>query len=262
MSVHALFGGTLSIGAVVLGGAVLAQAPKAPAAQPEWLMVTITQLHPGAGPEYVALQTAEVMPAQKKGGVPARHVWSTGVAGTLGEFVIVTPVKSFASFDEPSPMVKALGEEGSAALNAKTSKLAQSTRRLLARTRPDLSDQPKPTDPPAALALVTIVDVMPGRRAEFEAFVKKDVLPAMQQAKARNYNVLEIVYGDSINTYVTTIGYDNYDAMGKGHPFQVALGDDGARKLEAKVAGIISRVERFMSRYRADLSWTASPGSN
>ena len=83
----------------------------------------------------------------------------------------------------------------------------------------------------------------------------------MQQAKVKSYSVFEIVYGDSTNGYITAVSYDNYEAIGKGHPFQTALGEDGARKLEAKVAGIISRVERFISRHRPELSWSATPGS-
>jgi hypothetical protein len=168
---------------------------------------------------------------------------------------------SFAQFDEPNPMVKALGEEGAAALAAKGSKLSQTTKRMIVCTRPDLSYRPNPSAAPGPLALITVVDVVPGKRMDFEAFIKKDVLPAMQQAKAKGYSVLEVVYGDSINTYLTAVAYDNYEAIGKGHPFQIALGEDGARKLDARVAGIISHVDRFISRYRPDLSWMAESGT-
>ena len=91
--------------------------------------------------------------------------------------------------------------------------------------------------------------------------MKKDVLAAMQQAKVKSYSVIEIVYGDSAGGYVTAIGYDTYEAIGKGHPFQTALGEDGARKLEAKVTGIVSHIERFISRYRPELSWAPTPGT-
>jgi hypothetical protein len=227
----------------------------------QWLMVSIVKVNPGANAEYIDLQTKEVMPAQKKGGSAGRQAWSSGVSGPPREFVYLAPIVSFAQFDKPSPLVAALGQEGANALNAKISRLADPQRTMIVRTRPDLSYQPDPTAPPSALALVTIVDVVPGRRGDFEAFVKKEVLPAMQQAKVKSYSVLEIVYGDSTNGYITAVGYHNYEAIGKGHPFQIALGEDGARKLDAKVTGIISRVERFISRYRPGLSWSATPGS-
>ena len=261
MSLRTFLGGVVPM-VVVFAGPTLAQAPKASAPQSEWLLLTMVTVNPGAGPEYVALQTNEVMPALKKAGGSARQAWSSGVAGTIGEFVFVSPIKSFAQFDGPTPMATALGQEGAAALGAKTAKLVQMTKRMIVRTRPDLSYRPNPTAPPSALALITIVDVVPGKRGDFEAFMKKDVLPAMQQAKVKGYNVLEVVYGDSIGAYITGVGYDNYEAIGQGHPFQVALGDAGARKLEMKVAGMLSRVERYISRYRPELSWMSQPGTN
>ena len=82
----------------------------------------------------------------------------------------------------------------------------------------------------------------------------------MQQAKVKSYSVFEIVYGDSASGYITAVSYDNYEAIGKGHPFQTALGEDGARKLEAKVAGIVSHVERFISRSPAGIELVSNTG--
>jgi hypothetical protein len=247
---------------VVVGASAVALAQsKTASKEPQWLIVSITKLNPGATSEYIDIQTKEVMPAQKKGGGAGRQAWSSGISGPPREFVYIAPIVSFAQFDKPSPLVAALGQEGANALNAKIAKLADPQKTMIVRTRPDLSYQPNPSAAPSALALVSIVDVVPGRRSDFEAFVKKDVLAAMQQAKVKSYSVLEIVYGDSINGFITAVGYDSYEAIGKGHPFQTALGEDGARKLDAKVAGIISRVERFISRYRPELSWSATPGS-
>ena len=249
------------LGLLVAGASAVGLAQTSASKEPQWLMVSITKLNPGVTAEYIDLQTKEVMPAQKKGGGAGRQAWSSGVSGPPREFVYISPITSFAQFDKPAPLVAALGQPGADALNAKVAKLADPQKTMIVRTRPDLSYQPNPSAPPSALAMISIVDVVPGRRTDFEAFVKKDVLPAMQQAKVKSYSVFEIVYGDSTNGYITAVSYDNYEAIGKGHPFQTALGEDGARKLEAKVAGIISRVERFISRHRPELSWSATPGS-
>lgn len=257
----------LFVGPGILGGIVLAVTavtmaqPKSASKEPQWLMVTVTKVNAGVGAEYVEHQTKEVMPAQKKGGGPGRQAWSSGVGAPPREFVYITPIVSFAQFDKPSPVVTALGQEGAAALAAKTAKLAEPQKSMVVRTRPDLSYEPNPGATPSALALVSIVDVVPGRRIEFEALVKKEVLAAMQQAKVKSYSVMEVVYGESSGGYITAVGYDTYEAIGKGHPFQTALGEEGAKKLESKVAGIVSRIERFISRYRPELSWTATPGT-
>lgn len=250
--------GPAILGAIVMGATAGALAqPKPASKEPQWLTVNIIKLNSGVTTEYMDLQTKEVMPAQKKGGGAGRQAWSSGISGRPREFVYISPITSFAQFDKPGPLVAALGAEGAAALNAKTAKLAEPQKTMIVRTRPDLSYEPNPSAAPSALALISIVDVVPGRRGEFEAFVKKDVLPAMQQAKVKSYSVIEIVYGDSAGGYVTAVGYDTYEAIGKGHPFQTALGEDGARKLESKVAGIVGRVERFISRHRPELSWSA-----
>ena len=257
---RSLFGPAI-IGVLVGGLSVAALAqtkPSAPASQ--WLLATIVKLNPGVNTEYVELQTKEVMPAQKNGGSTGRQAWSSGVAGPPREIVYFSPIASFAQFDKPAPLVNALGQEGANALNARVAKLSDTQKTMIIRTRPDLSYTPNP-GAPSALALVSILDIVPGRRGDFEAIVKKDVLAAMQQAKVKGYSVFEIVYGDSAGGYITAIGYDTYEAIGKGHPFQVALGEEGARKLETKVTGIVSRIQRFISRHRPELSWTATPGS-
>ena len=256
-----LFGPAI-LGVIVAGLSAAAFAQTKPSTpEPQWMTLNIVKLNPGANAEYVELQTKEVMPAQKKGGATGRQAWSSGISGRPREIAYFSPIASFAQFDKPAPLVTALGQEGANALNAKVAKLADPQKTMIIRTRPDLSYTPNPGAPPSALALVSIVEVVPGRRGDFEALVKKDVLAAMQQAKAKGYSVFEIVYGDSAGGYITAVAYDTYEAIGKGHPFQTALGEEGARKLEAKVTGIISRVERFISRHRPELSWTATPGS-
>lgn len=245
---------------ILIAAAPEAQQPAKPAAAPQWLIATIVKINAGAAAQYADIQTKEVMPAQRKGGGMGRQAWSSGITGPVREVVYLSPIASFAQFDKPNPMVTALGQEGAAAVNAKVNALAEQMKTMILRTRPDLSYVPDPTVT-SPLAMISLVDVVPGRRGDFEAFIKKDVIPAMQQAKAKSYSVMEVVYGDSINAYVTAVGYDTYEAIGKGHPFQLALGEDGARKLDAKVAGILTRVERFISRHRPELSWSPQSGS-
>ena len=254
MSARKIGGVVCSFGMLVVASVFLAaQAPKPTG--PQMLVASLVTVKPGMGPEYTALQINEVMPALKKAGTPGRQAWSSGVFGEPGGFAFFTPVGDMAQFDKDNPLRQALGEQGAAALNAKTVQLVESRRTLLVRTRPDLSYEPGAGGAPAALALVTEVDVMPGRKGDFEAFIKKEVLPAMQQAKVKGYSVLEVIYGGSTNGYMTAVGYDDYALLGKGHPFQIALGEEGARKLDARVAGIVAHVTRFVARYRADLSF-------
>ena len=56
------------------------------------------------------------------------------------------------------------------------------------------------------MAIITVVEIVPGKRAEFEAFIKKDVVPAMQKAQVRGYHVMEVVYGENTGGYITAVG--------------------------------------------------------
>jgi hypothetical protein len=231
------------------------------ASQPQMLAMTVVTVVPGMGAEYSDYQMKEVMPALRKGGSPGRDAFSTGVFGEAGVFAFFAPVADMAQFDGPGPMAKALGQEAAAALGLKGSKLVASRRVMLVRTRPDLGYQPTPGAEPSRLYVISEVQVAPGRRTEFEAIVKKEVVPAMRKAQVKAYHVLEVVYGGPAGSYTTAIGYDSYADIGKGHPFQIAFGEEGARKFEAKVAGIVTHVERFVTRHRPDLSFKAAGGT-
>jgi hypothetical protein len=236
----------------------LAQAPKPAAEQPQLALISFTKVRPAMGPKFVDLQTKEVMPAQKKGGSPGRQAFSSGIAGAPGEFVFVTPITNMAMFDEQPPMRKALGDEGAAALNQKLAEVSEPMGSLVARMRPDLSYVPDPKAPPSPLGVITIVELVPGKRAGFETFLKTDVVPAMQKAKVRGYHVMEIVFGENTGGYITVVGMESYAEIGKGHPFEIALGEGGSQKMEVKAAGLITKIHRFISRHRPELSWSPS----
>jgi hypothetical protein len=145
--------------AAVLGVRGSAQTQKP--AQPQLLSATIVTLKPGMGPQYVELQIKETMPAQQKGGALGREAFSGGVFGQGDTFAFFAPVQSLAQYDSPNPMVKALGQEGAAALAAKTAAMIATRRTMLVRVRPDLSIAGDPKAGPARLALVSEVDTTP-----------------------------------------------------------------------------------------------------
>ena len=236
----------------------VAQAPKPAAEPPQLLLISFTKVRPAMGPKFVDLQVKEVMPAQKKGGSPGRQAFSSGISGPPNEFVFVSPIVSMAQFDEPTPMRKALGDEGAAALNQKLAEVSEPMGSLVARMRPDLSYVTDPKAGPTPLGIITIVELVPGKRAGFEAFLKTDVVPAMQKAKVRGYHVMEIVFGENTGGYITVVGMESYAEIGKGHPFEIALGEGGSQKMEVKAAGLITKIHRFISRHRPELSWSPS----
>src|SRR5712692_7833857 len=105
------------VGAIVLVVALpalcLVQMAPAPAAMSR---VTVTQVRPDMLNEWLDLQKNEVVPALKKAGVKTRTVYSSGLFGTAGEYVIITPMEKFAQFDAGNPLNQALGAQAAARL--------------------------------------------------------------------------------------------------------------------------------------------------
>jgi hypothetical protein len=226
------------------------------AAAPQWIQLTIVDIQSGMSADWRKIQQEEVLPALKKAESPGRDVWTTGVFGMGSQYVVLTPIQSFAQFDGQNPMVRALGQEQATALAARVAKFEKGRRSYALRTRPDLSYLPDPGRAPK-LALVSIVELANGRQAEFESLMKMDVVPAMKKAQVKGYSVAQVVFGGSTNEVITAVAYDTFEEIGKGHPFEIALGSAGAAKLMQKSAPLVTHVERHIARFVPELSFRA-----
>jgi len=94
-----------------------APAPQAPA-QRQLISLTFLRIKPGMGPEWQEFRKSETLPALRKAEVKEQSVWNTAIFGE-GGYVIVTPIGSLTQYDNPSPTVRALGQEGARAYGAR-----------------------------------------------------------------------------------------------------------------------------------------------
>jgi hypothetical protein len=156
--------------------------------------------------------------------------------------------------DEPGPMVKALGEEGARAYAAKNSRLIAASRSFVIRTRPDLSYAPMSNESPK-LAVLSSLSIAPGRITDYENHVKTDVLPIQKKAQSLGYLVSQTVFGGDGSEFVTLALVNSFADLDKGPAAVRVLGPEGAAKLSAKTAGIISHTERIVIRYDPELSF-------
>jgi hypothetical protein len=247
--------------ALWLAYAVSAQTPAQKAAQtktegaaaPQFLGVNVVHVKPEMAVEWEEFQKKEVIPTLQKGGIRQRDAWRT-LIGEQYEVAFVTPMANLAARDEPSPIVKALGEEGARAYGTKNRRFIASTRTFIIRTRPDLSYQPASSDPPK-LAVLSSLSIAPGRLTDYENHVKTDVLPIQKKAQSLGYLVSQTVFGGDGNEFVTLTLVNTFADLDKGPAAVRVLGAEGAAKLSAKAAGIISRTERIVIRYEPELSF-------
>ncbi|HSB11902.1 MAG TPA: hypothetical protein VLM38_20620 [Blastocatellia bacterium] len=230
-----------------------AKPAESPAA-PGWLSINIVRVKADMLAEYQDFAKNETIPALQKGGVKQREAWGTGVFGEAFEFVYVTPIDSFAQYDSPGPIVKALGEEGARAYGAKARRLIVSSHTYAVQTRPDLSLMGNMSTP--KLAVINSIRVVPGKGPAFESLLKTDILPAVKKAGATNYFVSQTVFGGDPNEYVTVTPMDSFAEIGKGSPVVRGMGGQAAfNRWLAKVSGIIASQERTVGRYLPDLSF-------
>lgn len=233
---------------------------KAPAA--DWFSVSVVRVKPDMVTEWQDLQKNVVNPALKKAGVKERSVFETAVFGTSYEYVIVSPIASFAQYDEPmSPLRKALGEDAWRDYITKSRRCIVSVQTFADLSRPDLSYMGRTasmTGPPK-LAVVNTMSVVPGRAAEFENAIKTEVLPVMKKADVLGYFLNQTIFGGDGYGYTSIVFLDSFAELGKGSPFVRALGPEGASRFFAKFAGLISHQERVIARYNGDLSIASAP---
>ncbi|HLF83011.1 MAG TPA: hypothetical protein VI837_02425 [Blastocatellia bacterium] len=229
--------------------------PMADAPPQQWSSISVVSVKPEMVAEWQDLQKNVVNPALKKAGVKERAIFETAVFGPSFQYVVITPITSFAQYDEPVGLLrKTLGEGAYRDYIAKARRCTVSVQTFADISRPDLSYMGKMAGPPK-LAVVTALSIVPGRAAAFENLVKTEVLPVMKKADVIGYFVSQSMFGGDGYGYTSVIFYDSFAEIGKGSPFLRVLGPAGSASLFAKVAGVIAHQERLIARFNADLSF-------
>ncbi len=229
--------------------------PAAQQAPPERISVAVTQVKPDMLTTWQDLIRNEAVPALKKAGVPWRWVWTNTPAGGQGfTFVTVTPIANYAQFDQGSPLQKALGTEGLARYNAKVRPTIVSTHTTIQTLVRNASIQSFSSTPPN-LAIVTTIQLLPGKGQEFASITASEFVPAMKKSGVVDYWVFATNFGGpgGQRTIVTPIA--NFAALDAPNPLTRALGAEGAQKLNQKRGALVASTETIVVRYVPELSF-------
>ena len=214
--------------------------------------VTILQIKPDMVLEWQDFQQKETIPMLQKGGVKQRRVFQT-VIGPAFEFATVTPATNMAERDGESPVVKALGADGARAYGQRLRRFVASQRTLALRLRTDLSWVPDP-NAKLPIAVLSNYSLAAGRAADFESYVKTEVMPAHKKLKTGGYNVYQTQFGGDPTFYVATL-VPNFAEIDKGPAATRAFGQAGAARGQQKLAGVVTHVERTVIREMPELSF-------
>jgi hypothetical protein len=245
MRTHVVIALLLLVSSVVRVGAQ-AQPPG------DLLVLSVIDVKPDMLSEFGELQ-AQAMAAQRKGGQAWRETWNVLQFGDPHRVRVVRPLVSFAELDGQTFTVKGAGAEQARTINERSRQMIVAQQIYAVRVRRDLGFGERPPQP--NLAVLTTVVVSPGRNAEFEAIVKNDVIPAYKKAGQDYLGIAQVIVGGDPNVYFALTLYPDFAAVQKGSPILRALGPEGFAKYNAKLAGVVSRMEYEVIRFNTALSF-------
>ena len=247
-------GGVLT--AAFLGLALVpdvAPVAQAQAPVPQWYSINVVSVRPERLDDWLALQRNEAIPALQKAGVRERGAW-VSVYGDGFEYFFATPLAKMADRDQPGPFVRALGEDGARAYNAKLRGMVERTRAIAIQALPDMSIVPPPSFEPK-LAVLTFSYVAPGRGPDYENYLKTDLLPAIRKAQPAGFLHSRTIFGGDAGEYVSLRYIDSFAEIDKGPLLTQAVGAAAAGRITAKAAGMLTRQERKIYRFVPNLSF-------
>ena len=223
---------------------------------PQLSRVQHITLNPGVRSEWLKFYQTEMLPALKKGGVKQSIVLQV-TQGDLRQFSIITPLASFAELDEPSALIKALGQEGAQALTTKASRFYAEWRSSIVVGQPDMGIAPTSTEP-AKLAIAIRTTVTPGRTAEYEKGFKENVLPAAKKTNVKGVLVARVLTGGDTNEYRRLLLFDSHADMVKYQTdYNKAIAE--LKLTPGAPAGIIAHGESLIVRFVPELSIRPEP---
>lgn len=246
----------IRIGGVLLLS--LAFVAPAQAQETQWMQVDVVSVVPNRLDDYVDLQLEEVNPTLQQAGVPWRSVWRVAEFGNSYELQLVTPMTSLAQYDTGGPLARVLEPDKRLRLVDRIRRLTVSRKRYAMRYRPDVSVEAEEVGG-LSLARVTTLEVAPGRGADWEKFMLSS-LPAFSGANLV-FGVYERVFGPGPTSWLIVENYSSFAQLEQPSLVARAFGED-AGAAAARLAGVVSSIERTVLRYDAELSYSAIPAGS
>jgi len=218
------------------------------------LLVTQVRVKPANIDTWRTLEREQVVPALRKAGVKQYSVWET-LVGDQNEFVVVRLLPSFAEFNGPDLLEKALGARAAGALNARLRECIESSHSRIENSRDEFY-----LDPGAAGTLfVSRYRAMPGRAGDYMNFVRNEMMPLARRAKENGtfagWSVTTSVQGGEPNLITLNMFYNDFAPLDGPPPLAATLGPAGVAEFLRKGAGLINQVDQSVLKRVAELSF-------
>ncbi len=229
-------------------------------AQPGWTGSTTTRVKPEMRREFEA-SLKQLMAAYKKSGVPW-FLTLQNFAGETTEYTTVVPVTKFGDLDGPPVVVKVLGEQKWENLSRKIDRCYTTQTRQYAARQTELEIN-KTDAPMGTYWLETRTLVAQGRMDDYLTWIKNEYLPALEKAGVARFFVSRPIFGGEGAEVVSSRMLKNLAEIDGGPVLTKALGEEGARAVNAKSVPLVRSSTTRIVLVRTDLTYsTAGPPAN
>jgi hypothetical protein len=254
ISIRAAIGSVAALLLVIGLGTSLAEAQAQGGQGNIKLMITTYRVKPDMVQTWLALEKNDVVPALKKAGVKSRQVYRT-VIGETNEFQAREPVAGIVIFDGPSPLVKVLGAQKAAALEAKLSDCLESVHREFENRVSEFFVDPGN----APIQFASKYRPLPGKSFGYTQFYREYMNPVAKQAKkdgtfaGMDYTVSQ--HGGEWGLITLNMYYDDFAPLDGEPPIAKTLGPEKTREVLAHGQGLIDPIEWIVRQRVADISF-------
>ena len=240
---------------IVIGALLVVMLAPSVLAQDEvsWIRVDIVQVIPQRLDDFIELQLDDIIPAYQRAGVPWRSAWRTAEFGNTYERWFATPVASLAEFDSGGPLARSLNPDRLEWITSEFRRNLVSRRSFAVRYRSDLSVESDDVSG-LSLARMTTLQIAPGRVAEWEAFLRKN----LEQFRGAEvvFGVYQRMFGPGPTMWQIVQNHSSFAELSQPGIVALAFGE-GAEDVLATIAGVVVSVERIVLRYDPELSFSA-----
>ncbi len=221
-------------------------------AQPPGILTLITvDVKADMVGEFEALQK-EYNAAAREAGVTDRTI-SQVVRGPANEYLIVEPVSGFAAYDGPNAVAQAMGDAGWSQWVARVTKTVKNRRIDTIRARPDLSIPLAEGRTPALLVL-RMVEHLPGRFPDYNAWLAETWVPALKAAGMNGVLFARNTFGGSGRLWYQAGFVDNWATFDTPHPVRSNVGEEAWGQMMGTSGSMTRAPVVKVLRLRPDLS--------
>lgn len=188
----------------------------------------------------------------KKVGISSYTVYR-GMAGNPLEYMIVRPVKSFASLDEGNQLANVFKPAELAALNTMRDQATESVRIAYERTVVSAGGGTG-----RKYRIYSRFRVKQGMAQAYSDAMKNEWAPAIGKLDGTRMRLRHVVRGGSPNDFISTFDVDSLAGLDGEGPAVRAMGADKAAAWNKKIADMGVTVEALLYIRIAELSWGAT----